>query len=532
MLRSAMYSYCHAQAKDISKLAWNKQCIFPQTDLSPMGKHVKSLCGCPRFILALCAMSALLAVLVGCGADAANEHAANSERALPFEGVELKLLIADDAELAEAIGRLRGEWRGSTGSELELSQIAENELLDADSLDADAVIYPAYDLGVLVEREWLAPLPKSAATNEDLESGDVFEADKTHDASWGSTAYGVSFGSPVLVCMYRADLLRQLDRQPPRTWQEYQDLASLLADGEKLGLSGEAVQKWSGAIEPLAADWAGLTLLARAAAYAKHRNHYSALFDIETMSPLIAGPPFVRALDELAAASRLSPDSPRTDAAGVCEAFFEGRCGLALTWPAARSAHENVDRDAQPEQFEIGFSELPGSSDVYNPKTRAWEKRRADEPPQVPLLGISGRIGSVSKSSQHDDAAWRLLAWLSGPKWGDRVATASRGTTVYRRSQIDAGPQWVDARIGEAAAAEYVEVVERSLSAVEVLGAPRMPGRRQYLKALDEAVNRALSGEATSQEALEAAAAAWTQITDELGLEHQRAAYRRSLGLP
>lgn len=481
------------------------------------------------------AFAAAVAVVVGgCSADNTPDGD-NAVTALPFEGVGLKLAVADDAELAEAVGRLRGEWRGSTGSELEVSQIAENELLDADSLAADAVIYPAYDLGALVERDWLAPLPKSASTSEDLASGDVFEADKTHDASWGSTTYGVSFGSPVLVCMYRADLLRQLDRQPPSTWQEYQDLAGLLADGEKLGLSGEAVQSWSGALEPLAADWAGLTLLARAAAYAKHRNHYSALFDIETMSPLIAGPPFVRALDELVAASRLSADVLRADPAGVCEAFLEGRCGLALTWTAARSAQEHGDgRDgnAQPEQYEVGFVELPGSSDVYNPKTRAWEKRRADEPSQVPLLGISGRIGSVAKSSQHGDAAWRLLAWLSGPKWGDRVATASRATTVYRRSQIDAGPQWVDARIGDAAATEYVEVVERSLSAAEVLGAPRMPGRRQYLQVLDEAVARALGGEARSQEALDTAAVAWAQITDELGLERQRAAYRRSLGLP
>ncbi|HJT35197.1 MAG TPA: extracellular solute-binding protein [Pirellulales bacterium] len=481
------------------------------------------------------ALTAVLAFVVGgCSADK-QPDSADAVTALPFEGVELKLVVADDAELAEAIGRLRGEWRGSTGSELDVSQIAENELLDADSLDADAVIYPAYDLGLLVERDWLAPLPKSVSTSGDLASGDVFEADKAHDASWGSTAYGVSFGSPVLVCMYRADLLRQLDRQPPRTWQEYQDLAALLADGEKLGVSGEAVQTWSGAIEPLASDWAGLTLLARAAAYAKHRNHYSALFDIETMSPLIAGPPFVRALDELGAASRLSADSLRADPAGVCEAFFEGRCGLALTWPAARSAQERAgerDGNAQPGQWEVGFIELPGSSDVYNPKIRAWEMRRADEPQHVPLLGISGRIGSVSKSSEHDDATWRLLAWLSGPKWGDRVATASRATTVYRRSQIDAGPQWGDARLGDAAATEYVEVVERSLSAVEVLGAPRLRGRRQYLKALDEAVERTLRGEASSQEALQSAAAAWTQITDELGREQQRAAYRRSLGLP
>ena len=51
-------------------------------------------------------------------------------------------------------------------------------------------------------------------------------------------------------------------------------------------------------------------LLARAAAYAKHRDQYSALFNVETMEPLVAGPPFVHALEELVAAAKLGPADP------------------------------------------------------------------------------------------------------------------------------------------------------------------------------------------------------------------------------
>ena len=67
------------------------------------------------------------------------------------------------------------------------------------------------------------------------------------------------------------------------------------------------MRAWCGTIEPLAPGWAGLVLLARAAPYAKHRDNYSALFDIETMEPLVAGPPFVQALEELVAAAKLGP---------------------------------------------------------------------------------------------------------------------------------------------------------------------------------------------------------------------------------
>lgn len=480
-------------------------------------------------------VSVVLAAVAGCTDQSRDgDQGAATEVELPWQGIKLELVVAADHELADAVGRLRGEWRGSTGAELAVRQVSEEELLGAESLDADAVICPAADLGELVERGWLMPLPKGAASSDDLAARDVFEANKTHDASWGSTSYGVTFGSPVFVCMYRADLLKQLDRPPPQSWQEYHELASLLGDAKKLGITGDAAHDWSGTREPLAEGWAGLTLLARAAAYAKHRNHYSALFDIETMAPLIASPPYVRALDELVSASRLSPESQRADPAAVREAFLQGKCGLAMSWPAPRAASptaEQSDRGSQAATFEVGFVELPGGSDVYNPKTQHWEERRGDEARHVPLLGISGRIGCVSASSTHSDAAWQLLAWLSGPKWSDRVAAESRATTLYRRSQLNASEQWVDASIGGPAALEYAQVAERSLSAVEWLGAPRLPGRRRYLDALDHAVAQALLDEATSQAALEAAAAQWAEITAELGLERQRAAYRRSLGL-
>ena len=113
------------------------------------------------------------------------------------------------------------------------------------------------------------------------------------------------FGSPVLTCYYRADLLEKLHRKPPRLWTEYEELAKLLA-GQKPAGSGP----WCGTIEPLGPGWAGLVLLARAAPYAKHHDQYSALFNVETMEPLVAGPPFVHALEKLVAAAKLGPAKP------------------------------------------------------------------------------------------------------------------------------------------------------------------------------------------------------------------------------
>lgn len=478
-----------------------------------------------------------LLLLTGC-ADSRQkaEDSAAAEKQLPWKGVTLRLVVADDGPLAEAVRRLQGEWEASTGAQLEVAEATQEALLAEQPPAADAMIYPAYLVGMLAERDRLRPLPDKALSSAEMAWAEVFETDKTFDADWGAETYAVPFGSPVFVCLYRQDLLEKLGRKPPRTWPEYRELAELLADRAKLGDAAPTPDRpWSGTMEPLAAGWAGLTLLARAAAYVKHRNHFSALFDMETMDPLIAGAPFVKALDELAAAKQDFPEeafdaSPEQ----VHEAFVSGRCAMALTWTSAAwdvGERDGLAEDAAREALEVGCIELPGSAQAFNPKTQHWDARRGDETPHVPLVGISGRAGSITAQSEHADAAFQLLAWLSGPQWSQRVSTASAATTVFRRSQVDASTDWADRRLGPAGALAYAETVERSLSSADSFGAPRIEGRDRYLAALDSAVRDAVAGKVSSNEALQRAADEWRKITEEFSFERQRSSYRRSLGL-
>jgi multiple sugar transport system substrate-binding protein len=59
----------------------------------------------------------------------------------------------------------------------------------------------------------------------------------------------------------------------------------------------------------------------------------------------------------------------------------------------------------------------------------------------------------------------------------------------------------------------------------------RLPGRDEYLAALDAAVAQAVAGDAKPADALATAAAKWREITARIGLENQRRALRRDLGL-
>ncbi len=493
------------------------------------------------FSLAACS---LLLLLAGCP-DADSRRTTPPGGALP-EGIQLELLVVDDPALAAAIEQVEGEWNALTGSTFRVDRISLDELEAAQTLEGDAVIAASCEIGNMQAKAQIVPVPPNLLKQDQGGWPDVFSLLRVREAVWGEEVVGVPFGSPVLVIYYRADLLEKLGRQPPRTWAEYRELAELLSDRNRLGEAAPAPDApWHGAVEPLGPGWAGLVLLARAAPYASHRENYSTMFRIDSMEPLIDGPPFVRALEELVAAAALGPSEQLTyDPAAVRSAFWQGRCGLALTWPSAAgelsASRDSPGVEAPPASEQaspvgsgiaVGLAELPGSMEAYDVAEKAWEPRREDgEEPYVPLLGTAGRMGLVLKSSRWPDAAFQLLFWLSDEQ-SSQVSPASPATTLFRSRHVQSPADWVEEPMPPDAAARYAEMTQATLCRPQWLFPLRIPGRRKYLEALDAAVHRAVRADQTPQQALGQAARTWRQITDELGLEQQREAYWKSLGL-
>jgi multiple sugar transport system substrate-binding protein len=486
------------------------------------------------------AVACCLLVLLG-GCEGPQSDGNGSSAVAPLAGVRLRLVVVDDPELAAAAKRLQGEWSAQTGSELQVESVAEEQFDGTNLPTADAFICPSHQVGPLAERRLITPIPLSLLQGNVGDWSDVFELLRLSEATWVGEAVAVPFGSPVLVCYYRADLLEKLGRKPPETWAEYQQLAELLADRQNLGDAppfGDA--PWYGTVEPLAPAWAALVLLARSAPYAKHRDNYSTLFDIRTMEPLVAGPPFVRALEELVAAAKVgSPEQLRCDPTDARAAFWRGQCGMALTWPTAAGGGlaarpfggtSEVPHRREARSIKIGFAELPGSTKVFNVRKHSWEGRAEDEDPHVPLVAAAGRIGAVSRNSAQPDAAFQLLFWLSGRQFGARVSASSPATTLFRRSHLQSPQTWVEQPIPPPAAARYAALAEKTLSRNQWVFALRIPGRLAYLSALDEAVHRAVRGEKPPGVALQEAATRWQEITQRLGREQQQAAYCHSLG--
>jgi len=478
---------------------------------------------------------ATLLLLGGCQPSAApesdlSETAKKAPKAdLAPKGTALRLLVVDDPPMAKAIEQLRGEWSGQIGYDLRVAQISSTDLASSGPPEADAILCSSDQLGTLAEKGLIVSLPDQLIRNDQSSWSEVFPLLRSRELTWAGKPVAIPFGSPVLTCYYRADLLEKLGRKPPTTWAEYNKLAALLADRSKLGTAIPAQgQSWQGALEPLGPGWAGVTLLTRAAAYASHRGNFSVLFNVDTMEPLIAGPPFVRALEELVAAAGTGEAAQlKYDPAAVRKAFWQGQCGLALTWPTAADA--TVAAPAEP--FRVAFAEIPGSEEVFNISAQAWDRRRDGEDRRVPLLGIAGRLGSVLKKSHWPEASFQLLLWLSDKQRSSQISPVSPATTLFRDAHVKTPGIWVEKPVPVAAAADYAVLTSETLAREQQLSVVRIPGRREYLAALDEAVAQAVRGDQKPPAALTQAATRWREITNRLGVDAQRKAYCRSLGL-
>ncbi len=440
----------------------------------------------------------------------------------------MKLAVAGDPEMGAAIDRLQGEWTSQTGAEFQVLQISEKELgqWGPNNFPADAVICDPRFISVFAEQKMIVPVPASVQNSNHW--ADVFDLLRNQGVAWGGRVAAVPFGSPVFVVYYRLDLLEKLNRKPPQTWGEYQELAKLLS-----GMKRSTDERpWFGTAEPLSPGWAGLVLLARAATYAKHRDNYSTLFNIKTMEPLLAGSPMVRALEELAAAAKLGPpEAIEFDPAAVRAAFWQGKCGMAITWPSAagRNPGEQAAVAGQTE-IAVDFFDLPGSNKVYNINNQTWETRLDDESARVPFLNLTGRVGMVGNESGQQEAAFKLLAWLSGEQNSLQISPASPAATLFRRSQLKQPMLWVEKTVPPAAAAKYAELTAKTFRGEQWL-AFNIPGREEYLAALDEAVRSAVRGGVSPADALNAAAKRWREMTEKRGVDQQRNAYLHSLGL-
>ena len=188
---------------------------------------------------------------------------------------------------------------------------------------------------------------------------------------------------------------------------------------------------------------------------------------------------------------------------------------MAVSWPTgARNPHPRpLSQKGRGENSARRFRGVARCNRGLQPSSNSWEPRGEDAGQHVPLLGVAGRMGVVRAGSQQAGAAFEFLLWLTDPQWASQVFAASPATTLFRRSQVASPKAWVESTVSATAARQYAEQTAETLSRRQFLASLRLPGRAEYLAALDDAVQAAVRGKQKPAEALKAAAGKWVRST-------------------
>lgn len=480
------------------------------------------------------------------GFSACDRRAEPPPPSRPFAGVEVVVAAVDEPALGGLVAPQRGEWGESRGGVLQLREGAL--AADAAASQADVLIFPGDLLGGLVDADALAPIaddlmkpppppaPGESRPPDTFEAAGILPPYRDRVARYGRDRLALPLGTSIPVLVYRKDYLARpevvaaaeqagVPLGPPETWEQLDALATFLHgrdwDGDGAADAGLAV--------PLGADPEGVgtaIVLARAAALGQHRDHFSFLYDAETMDPRVASPPFVEALEGVAGWRAAGPDGVAGfDATAARTAFRAGKAALLID--RAEHATDWVDPRVT---ASVGVAPLPGSRRVFEPARKEWETDGSppNRPSYLPigggwLVGVSRRAEGTVRAAALDFALYLASSETAGRLFGnrDRPLLPVRSNLLGRGLPDPARAKGVDGR-------QWSDAIQKTILAPTVVVGHRIPGARADLADLEAARLAVLNGE-SAEAALGKTAEAWARRTDEYGRERRRWHYRRSL---
>jgi multiple sugar transport system substrate-binding protein len=485
-----------------------------------------------RSLALACLLAALAAGKAAHGAQGAPDpysHEALAKK--DYRGVTLNVLTLSTPVLGEPVVLHAAEFEKLTGAKVIVTRVPFPEFYQETLLGLRQDKYDALTFGSMWIADvlpYLEPIPRSMLDSPQYR--DVLPHYKKV-ASWGDAAYMVPIDGDRHYLQYRTDLLRDpkyraefrkihgRELAVPRTWPELQEIARFF-HGRKTG-NGEVI---SGLAEVTVSDaLLGNYFIKRAAPYAKHpRVKGGFYFDLATMEPLVNTPGWVEALKDFVAAQDLYPKGGQTMSFFDTIATF-GRGNVVFTDSWDDPFVEAMEF-GNPLRNNVAAALSPGSRKVWNRKTGRW-----DEFPNVnyaPYI-VYGWTSGVAKSSRHKDAAFDLLGFHANRRNHQADLMIGRfGMNPFRRSDLD--PRFWIERAGwhPEVARSYVEMLEAQAKSRNRVLDLRIVRGQEYVQLLAVGVYRAITGRDTPQAALDGVADRWRELTQRIGIDRQREAYR------
>ena len=307
------------------------------------------------------------------------------------------------------------------------------------------------------------------------------------------------FGNRRLQNAYRAQFKQAL--RVPRTWDEFNQVAQFITDqlgpdvygtgmGRALGNPGNQFYFFQ-----------------------QFRSNGGRFFNPQTMKAEISNAIAVKTMNQILAQNKASPPGiEKLDFVSGWGLWLQGKTAMIMAWPPTGRISENYSQRDKAFSFlpkskivgKVGYARVPGQNGEH----------------------AGSFIKAVMATSKNQEAAYLFNQWANSPSISlQRVMLPYTLRDPYRLSHYRS-PRYRSLWKG---ADQYLRTLaEAANDAVLDL---TMPGAGDYANAIDRAMTAMYAGKDVKQ-ALDEAAAEWDRITQRLGVDKQRAAYRLFLTYP
>ena len=446
-------------------------------------------------------------------------------------------------QVAEPLQRRGPDFTALTGATINVITVPNSDLYQKALTDMatgtnayDAFLFAPSWIVDFAPAGYLEDLTSRVEADKDLQWDDVAPFFRDFN-SYDGKVYSIPLDGDMHMVYYRIDSLAEAGLEPPKTWDEYLNVAKTL-NGTDLNGDGEA--DYGSCISKAPHQQSYWWIWSIAAPYIQSQgNTQGTFFNTKDMTPLVNNDAFKRALEVYKETGLYGPPDESNQGVGDTRGLFiSGRCALTMDWGdigtlAIAPDSKVVDK--------VGAEINPGSTEVLDWDTGKLVPCDATTCPyaidgvnHAPFASFGGWAGAINAAADPKvkDAAYAFLSYMSQPAQSNAdVTVGSTGYNPFRISQFTDKQAWLNAGFSQAAADNYLGGIEASLNSPNMVADLRIPQNQKYIQVeLDRVLADYVAGNVTTDEAAQQIYDAWEAITNEAGRDGQLASYKATIG--
>ena len=463
-----------------------------------------------------------------------------------FDGVTVNILTRPGYVIAGPLAERGKEFEAMTGAKIVVTEVPFAEIFPKIQNDwstgTNSIDVGVFAAGWGVELDaagLLEDLDPYIAKDTKINMDDIAPYFRDFGQKVGGKTKMLMVDGDFQMVYYRKDVLDKAGLQPPKTWEDYIDVASKIHDtdmnGDGTGDYGSCIFKKRNAQSYFAIQTIAASIVQTSGtAQGFH-------FDNATMKPMINNEGWKKAFELYKETGKYGPPEELNMDIGDTRAVFKaGRCGLLIEWGDPGTLQ--LDPDAAGVKGLIFAVGAVGSKEVLDratgklvPVTPESAPNAVDGINYAPFAAFGGWAGAINAKADpaKKAAAYAFLSYMNQAAQSNiDVTRGATGYNPYRLSQLASTDLWVAAGMPQDLATNYLGEINGALNNPNMASDMKIPGAQKYTGVvLDTELARYLAGEVTVDEALASIESGWEEVTEDFGRDAQIAAQALALGI-